>query len=64
MAKSIKNILITFIIGCIIFVIGTLLSGGFNYESINEAATSFFFYQLYAFVLGYSNMLVFRFFKS
>ncbi|MCB4799534.1 histidine kinase [Neotamlana laminarinivorans] len=61
MAKSIKNILITFIIGCIIFVIGTLLSGGFNYESINEAATSFFFYQLYAFVLGYSNMLFFDF---
>ncbi|KJD32079.1 histidine kinase [Tamlana nanhaiensis] len=61
MSKSGKNILITFILGCIVFVIGTLLSGGFNFETVNEAIISFAFYQLYAFVLGYSNMLFFDF---
>ena len=34
MTKSTKNIIITFIIGCIIFVIGNLLSGGFNFKNI------------------------------
>ena len=61
MTKSVKNIFITFAIGCIVFIIGTLLSGGFDYKSINEALIDFSFYQLYSFVLGYSNMYFFDF---
>ncbi|MFI1772328.1 2TM domain-containing protein [Thalassobellus citreus] len=61
MTKSAKNIIITFIIGCAVFVIGNLFYEGFNFNSINEAVVNFMFYQLYAFVLGYSNMTFFDF---
>ncbi|MCB4808883.1 histidine kinase [Tamlana sp. 62-3] len=64
MTKSVKNILITFIIGCVVFVIGTMLSGGFNFATVNEVIVHFTFYQLYAFVLGYSNMYFFQFLNS
>lgn len=59
MTKSVKNIIITFIIGCVVFVIGNLLSDGFNYKTINQLVIDFGFYQLYSFVLGYSNMYFF-----
>ncbi|NNC50626.1 MAG: histidine kinase [Flaviramulus sp.] len=59
MTKSGKNIIITFIIGCIIFLIGNLLSDGFDFENFNEFLIDFCFYQLYSFVLGYSNMYFF-----
>ncbi|MCF7561291.1 histidine kinase [Sabulilitoribacter multivorans] len=62
MTKSVKDIIITFIIGCIVFVVGTMLSGGFGtYENFNDALVDFAFYQLYSFVLGYSNMYFFAY---
>jgi len=64
MTKSIKNIILTFIIGCIIFVIGNFISGGFNYNSVNDFLIDFAFYQLYSFVLGYSNMYFFGYMES
>lgn len=59
MTKSFKNIIITFIIGCSVFVVGNLLSGGFDYNNVNDFLIDFVFYQLYSFVLGYSNMYFF-----
>ncbi|WP_179348298.1 histidine kinase [Winogradskyella pacifica] len=59
MMKSLKKISLTFAIGCVVFVIGNLLSDGFNYDSFNDFIIQFGFYQLYAFVLGYSNMAFF-----
>jgi two-component system, LytTR family, sensor kinase len=59
MTKSTKNIIITFIIGCIVYLIGNFISNGFNYDNTNEFLIDFAFYQLYAFVLGYSNMTFF-----
>lgn len=59
MRKSIKNIIITFIIGCLVFVIGNLIGDGFNFETANELLIDFIFYQAYSFVLGYSNMAFF-----
>ncbi|WP_460219667.1 histidine kinase [Psychroserpens sp. MEBiC05023] len=59
MSKSIKNIIITFIIGCIVFIIGNLFSDGFQFETVNDFLIDFGFYQLYSFVLGYSNMAFF-----
>ena len=59
MTKTAKNIIITFAIGCIVFVIGNLLSDGFDFEDFNDFIIQFLFYQLYAFVLGYSNMYFF-----
>ncbi len=59
MTKSVKNIFITFVMGCIIFALGEYLSSGFDYKSVSEALIVFAFYQLYAFVLGYSNMYFF-----
>ncbi|KAA5824483.1 histidine kinase [Algibacter amylolyticus] len=59
MIKSNKNIIITVVIGCIIFAIGNLISGGFNFKTVTEFLVNFSFYQLYSFVLGYSNMFFF-----
>ncbi|NJX16475.1 histidine kinase [Tamlana crocina] len=64
MTKSIKNIIITFLIGCAIFVVGNLLSGGFDFESIGKLVTNFVFYQIYTFVLGYSNMFFFDYLEK
>jgi sensor histidine kinase YesM len=64
MSKSAKNIIITIIIGSIVFVIGNLLSGGFNFEGVNEFLIDFGFYQLYSFVLGYSNMAFFDYMEK
>ncbi len=63
MKKSIKNIIITFAIGSIVYVIGNLLYDGFDYEDVNEFLVDFSFYQLHAFVLGYSNMYFFDLLK-
>lgn len=59
MRKSVKNIVLTFVIGCIIFVIGNFISDGFDFDSFNDFLIEFSFYQLYSFVLGYSNMYFF-----
>ncbi len=64
MTKSFKNIIITFIIGCSVFVIGNLLSGGFDYHNVNDFLIDFVFYQLYSFVLGYSNMYFFDYLEQ
>ncbi|MFC0605435.1 histidine kinase [Winogradskyella pulchriflava] len=64
MTKSIKNIIITFCIGCIVFVLGSLFSTGFNFESINEFLIYFSIYQLYTFVLSYVNTLVFNYLEK
>lgn len=56
MSRPSKNILITLIIGLVVYVLGNLLSNGFQYETINEFLMDVFFYELYAFVLGYSNI--------
>ena len=63
MSKTMKNIVITFIIGCIIFVIGNLISDGFDFKSVDAFLIEFSFYQLYSFVLGYSNIYYFDYFK-
>ena len=59
MTKSFKHIIFTFAIGCLIFVIGNLIRGGFHFESANDFLIDFVFYQLYSFVLGYTNMAFF-----
>ncbi|WP_299123861.1 histidine kinase [uncultured Winogradskyella sp.] len=64
MTKSIKNIIITFIIGCLVFLIGNFLSDGFDFKNVNEFLINFGFYQLYSFVLGYSNMAFFDYMEK
>lgn len=64
MAKWINNIIITFIIGSVVFVIGNLVSGGFDFKSFNEGLIDFAFYQLYSFVLGFSNMYFFQYMEQ
>ncbi len=64
MNKIIKNILITFFIGCAVFLVGGVFFDGFNYETSNKFFTIFGFYQLYSFVLGYSNMYYFQYLEG
>ncbi|WP_411767110.1 histidine kinase [Winogradskyella sp. A3E31] len=64
MKESVRNIIITFIIGCIIFVIGNFLGGGFDFKDVNDFLRDFFYYQLYSFVLGYSNMAFFSYMEK
>jgi len=61
MVKSFKNIVLTFFIGCLIFILGSILSNGFVFENTKDFLTDFAIHQLYAFVIGYVNMLFFGF---
>ncbi|MFD2550580.1 2TM domain-containing protein [Bizionia sediminis] len=61
MNRFVKRIIIVFGIGCLVFVIGNSLSGGFQSKTKNMLLINFVFYQLYAFVLGYSNMYFFEY---
>jgi two-component system LytT family sensor kinase len=56
-----KNITTAFIIGTIIFLVAKGLSGGFQFESFNQFLVEFSFYQMYSFVLGFSNLYYFRY---
>ncbi|MGB1308296.1 MAG: 2TM domain-containing protein [Oceanihabitans sp.] len=64
MHKNLKNLLITFGIGCLVFVIGNAFYNGFKFDSIQDFSINFGFYQLYAFVLGYSNMYFFNYLEK
>ena len=59
MKKFVRNIIIVFFIGLVVFVIGSFLSNGFQYKSVHSLLISFLFNELYAFVLGFSNMYFF-----
>ena len=59
MTKPFKSIYITFFIGCIVYLIGKFFWQGFEFDSFSEELRDFTFNQLYAFVLGYSNMYFF-----
>lgn len=61
MGKSIKYAYLTLFLGCVVYVIGNLLSNGFDYDTINDFFVDFGFYQLYAFLLGYSNYFYFAY---
>ena len=61
MTKPTKNIIVTFILGIVVYIIGNLMSDGFDYENNTAFLADFIFYQLYAFVLAYSNMTFFDF---
>ena len=64
MNKHVKNIIITFFIGVFVFIVGNFLSDGFSFEGPKEFFIEFMFYQLYSFVLGYSNMYFFGYMES
>ncbi|MFH4964087.1 histidine kinase [Gaetbulibacter sp. M235] len=64
MTKSYKNIIITFIIGCLVFTVGNLFSSGFDFKNLNEFLIDFVLYQLYSFVIGYSNMYFFEYLEN
>lgn len=64
MSKLIKNIIITFLLGCVVFVIGTLFEGGFHYKDVNEFLIYFAIYQLYTFAINYVNTLYFDYMEK
>lgn len=64
MNKLIKNTLIFFVIGTIIFLIGNGLFGGFNFKNINDFLLNFGLFQLYSFVLGIMNMSYFDYLRK
>lgn len=59
-----KKIVITFFIGTIVFLVGTFLFRDFEFKTANELLEVFGFYQLYAFVLGFSNMYFFDYWNN
>ncbi len=63
MFRSTKYIIVTFFVGCLIFVIGNLFSRMFDYPSINELLFDFMWNQVYTFVLSYVNVKYFLFMK-
>ncbi|MGY5355326.1 histidine kinase [Wenyingzhuangia sp. IMCC45467] len=59
MKKSVKNIFISFVIGCAVFVVGNVLFTGFPFNTITQVFNNFLQYQLYSLVLGYLNLSFF-----
>lgn len=59
MSKTVKNSIILFIMGAVVCVIGNMLQGGFYFESVSAFLIEFVVYQVYSFVLGYSNFYFF-----
>ncbi len=64
MFKSMKYLYLTFLIGCTVYVVGNVLSGGFDYNNFNDFLIDFGFYQLYSFLLGYSNYYYFNYLEK
>jgi len=65
MLKSVKNIILTFLIGCLVFILGELISGDmFYYEKAYDFLIEFSFYQLYTFVISYANTFYFEYIKK
>ncbi len=64
MHKVTRNILIAFFIGVVIFFMDSALSGGFIYEDINESLIVFGIYQLYSFVISFSNIYYFDYLEK
>jgi len=60
----VKTFLIVFTIGTIIFIVGSGIYNGFQFESINQVLIEFGFHQIYAFVLGYSNLIYFDYLEK
>ncbi len=61
MHRNLKNIIIVFVIGTLIFIAGSGFFDKFQYNSLNDFLTDFAFYQVYAFVLGFSNITFFSY---
>jgi len=59
LSKLPKQLLITFLIGCGVYLVGKIFEGGFYYDSVNAFFIDFSIWQLYAFVLGMSNTVYF-----
>jgi hypothetical protein len=59
-----KNILLIFLIGTAVFVIGNAIYGDFNFKSVNSFLIIFGLYQLYSFVLGGLNMVYFSYLEK
>ncbi|MGC1205585.1 MAG: 2TM domain-containing protein [Flavobacteriaceae bacterium] len=64
MNKTTKDIILTFVIGVLVYIVGNGFFGGFNYNSVNEFLIDFGFYQLYSFGLGYSNKFFFDYLEK
>ncbi len=65
MIKSVKSLLVVFIIGCLIYAIRFFLVGNeVRYENTNLYLVDFGITQLYTFVLSYVNALYFDFIKG
>ena len=64
MTKLLKNIGIIFGIGCAVFVIGNFFFDGFHFKDANAFLISFGYYQLYSFVLGFSNKYFFEYLEK
>jgi len=64
MNRVAKELLITFIIGTSVFIVGTLFYDNSSDKSTPAYLVSFGFYQLYALVLGFGNTRYFNFLET
>ncbi len=64
MSKTVRDILVTIGIGIGVWIVGNALGNGFKFETFNDFLIDFGFYQLYSFVLGYSNKFYFDYLEK
>ncbi|WP_375237902.1 histidine kinase [Aurantibacter sp.] len=59
-----KKAAITFLIGTIVFLIGAMFFEEYTFNNVSHLIFHFSMYQLYAFLLGYSNMAYFSYLEG
>lgn len=64
MKNLLKNIVTLFIVGVFVFIIGSYLSNGFNFRSTEDFLVTFVIYQLYGFLIGFSNSYFFDYLEK
>lgn len=64
MKQIYKHIVTTVLIGVVVFVIGNAFYGDFRFDSFNEFLVNIALYQLYSFVLAFSNMVFFHYLQK
>ncbi|WP_452223235.1 2TM domain-containing protein [Lacinutrix chionoecetis] len=64
MNNTAKNVIVSFIIGTLVFIVGTFFFDDYKDKSTEAYLINFGFYQLYAFVLGFGNMWYFGFLEK
>lgn len=64
MRTGIKDLLLVIGMGILVFALGTWISKGWRFDGVQDILVTFSLYQLYSFVLGYSNLFYYKYLET